>query len=331
MKRTKNKATSARMPQARAMSIASALVAGDTSPAIQFLAENSARASVNGTWENAVNKLLKLAAALASGEPIESSPFSVFAKGGNIKLPFAAFSSLPIIDCAGYGACGEWCYSLTAWRYANAWARQAANSMLLRHESGRTFIAREFAKIGTRWSSKRKPISERKAGGILKLSENKPKITLRLYVDGDFHSKESLKWWMELIATRGEVSVYGYSKSWVEFLALHLDGYAWPENYTLNLSGGSRHEGTHMLALMERLPVTRGEFIAVPIPATHIRNKAYQSKRNSGHAEYARDVRAAAGKRVFVCPGRCGDCLPDGSHACGNYRMLGVTIAIGVH
>ena len=287
------------------MAIASALVAGDTSPAIQFLAENPVRAAVNGTWENAVNKLLKLSDSLASGAPIVTSAFSVFAKAGNIKLPFAAFSSLPIIDCAGYGACGEWCYSLTAWRYANAWARQTANSMLLRHETGRTFIAGEFAKLKTK--------------------------TLRLYVDGDFHSKESLKWWMDLIATRGDVSVYGYSKSWVEFLALHLEGYAWPENYTLNLSGGSRHEGTHMLALMQRLPVTRGEFIAVPIAATHIRNKAYQSKRNAGHAEYARDVRAAAGKRVFVCPGRCGDCLPDGSHACGNYRMRGVTIAIGVH
>ena len=294
-----------RMPQARAMSIAAALVAGDSAPAIQFLAENPARASVNGTWENSVNKLIKLAGSLASGEPLTASPFSVFAKAGNVKLPFAAFSSLPIVDCAGYGACGEWCYSLTAWRYANAWARQTANSMLLRSEAGRVFIAGEFAKLKTK--------------------------TLRLYVDGDFHSKEGLKWWMDLIATRGDVSVYGYSKSWVEFLALQLEGYAWPENYTLNLSGGSRHEGTHMLALMQRLPVTRGEFIAVPIPATHIRNKAYQSKRNAGHAEYARDVRLSAGKRVFVCPGRCGDCLPDGSHACGSARMRGVTIAIGVH
>lgn len=304
MKRT-NKSTSARMPQARAMSIAAALVAGDTSPAIAFLSENPARAAINGTWENAVNKLIKLADSLASGAPITASPFSVFAKGGNIKLPFAAFSSLPIIDCAGYGACGDWCYSLTAWRYANAWARQTANSMLLRHETGRTFIAAEFSRLKAK--------------------------TLRLYVDGDFHSKESLRYWMDLIGTRGDIACYGYSKSWVEFLALKLDGYDWPGNYTLNLSGGSRHEGTHMLALMKMLPITRGEFVAVPIPATHIRNKAYQSKRNAGHAEYARDVRAAAGKRVFVCPGRCGDCLPDGSHACGNYRMRGVTIAIGVH
>jgi hypothetical protein len=296
---------SARMPQARAMSIAAALVAGDTTSARTFIAENPARASINGTWENALGKLITLADKLASGDPITASAFSVFAVGGNVKLPFAAFSSLPIIDCAGYGACGKWCYSLTAWRYANAWARQAANSMLLRSEAGRAFIAAEFAKLKT--------------------------PTLRLYVDGDFHSKESLKYWMDLIGSRPEVAVYGYSKSWVEFLALHLEGYAWPSNYILNLSGGSRHEGTNMAALMAKLPVTRGEFIAVPIDAKHVRNAAYQSKRNEGHAEYARDVRAAAGKRVFVCPGRCGDCLPDGAHACGSSRMRGVTIAIGVH
>lgn len=294
-----------RMPQSRAMSLAAALVAGDTTAARAFIAENPAAVFRNGTWENAIAKLADLADLLASGEPVTRSAFSVFAAGGNVKLPFAAFSSLPIIDCAGYGACGKWCYSLTAWRYANAWGRQAANSMLLRHEAGRAFIAAEFAKLKA--------------------------PTLRLYVDGDFHSKESLRWWMDLIGSRPDIAVYGYSKSWVEFLALHLDGYGWPSNYILNLSGGSRHEGTNMAALMSRLPITRGEFIAVPIASKHVRNKAYQSKRNAGHADYAQDVRAAAGKRVFVCPGRCGDCLPDGSHACGSDRLRGVTIAIGVH
>ena len=302
MKTTTNPA---RMPQARAMSIAAALVAGDAAPAIAFLAENPTNALRNGTWENVVSKLITLCDSLASGEPLTKSAFAVFKADGNSKLPFAAFSSLPIIDCAGYGACGQWCYSLTAWRHANAWGRQAANSMLLRHEAGRAFIAREFACIDS--------------------------PTLRLYVDGDFHSKESLRWWLDLIKTRPELAVYGYSKSWVEFLALDLDGYHWPANYILNLSGGSRHEGTQMAALMARLPITRGEFIAVPIAAKHIRNKAYQSKRNDGHADYARDVRAAAGRRVFVCAGKCGDCLPDGSHACGSDRMRGVTIAIGVH
>jgi hypothetical protein len=34
---------------------------------------------------------------------------------------------------------------------------------------------------------------------------------------------------------------------------------------------------------------------------------------------------------VFVCAGKCGDCLPDGTHACGSDRFRGVTIAIGVH
>jgi len=75
----------------------------------------------------------------------------------------------------------------------------------------------------------------------------------------------------------------------------------------------------------------RGEFIAVPVERHHMRIGAYQSKRHEGHAAYAKNVRESAGKRVFVCPGKCGDCLTDGSHACGSSRMNGVTIAIGVH
>ena len=177
--------------------------------------------------------------------------------------------------------------------------------MLLRSEAGRDLIAKEFARIKS--------------------------DTLRLYVDGDFYDKSNLKFWMDLIKTRPSLAVYGYSKSWVEFLALNLDGYQWPTNYILNLSGGSRHEGTAMRDLMMSLPITRGEFIAVPVAAHHIRNKSYQSRRNDGFADYAKDVRSASGKRVFVCSGKCGDCLPDGSHACGSDRFRNVTIAIGVH
>ena len=257
------------------------------------------------TWEGVMGKLIRLANQLKDRTTIVQPAFSIFMENGNSKLPFAAFSSMAILDCAGYGECGKWCYSKTAWRNPNAYGRQVANSMLLRSEAGRDLIAKEFARI-------KSPV-------------------LRLYVDGDFYSKENLKWWMDLIKTRPELSVYGYSKSWTEFLALNLDSYEWPDNYILNLSGGSRHEGTMMRDLMMRLPITRGEFIAVPVDSVHLKNKSYQSKRNAGFADYAKDVRASAGKRVFVCSGKCGDCLPDGTHACGSDRFRNVTIAIGVH
>jgi hypothetical protein len=297
--------TKSKVSNSIGLKIAADLINGNTASAREIIAADPSRAMNPATWEGVMAKLVRLADQLASCTTIVRSAFSIFMEDGNSKLPFAAFSSMAILDCAGYGECGKWCYSKTAWRNPNAYGRQVANSMLLRHEAGRDLIAKEFARI-------KSPV-------------------LRLYVDGDFYSKENLKWWMDLIKTRPSLAVYGYSKSWVEFLSLNLDSYDWPTNYILNLSGGSRHDGTMMRDLMMRLPITRGEFIAVPVAAHHIKNKSYQSKRNAGHADYAKDVRSAAGKRVFVCAGKCGDCLPDGTHACGSDRFRGVTIAIGVH
>jgi len=295
----------ARMNQTRCMKIAADLIKGDTDSAALFLAENPTSIDKNGTWENVVAKLCYTAKLITDSRATIVQPvFAVFNEAGNVKLPFAAFSSMAIIDCAGYGECGKWCYSKTAWRHPNAWGRQVANSMLLRSEAGRKLVTEAFHKL-------KSPI-------------------LRLYVDGDFHSRENLQFWMDLIKTRPEIQVYGYSKSWVEFIALKLAGYEWPANYTLNLSSGSRHDDT-LRQIMATLPVTRGEFIAVPVARHHMTSKAYQSKRNDGFAEYSKNVRQSAGKRVFVCAGKCGDCLPDGTHACGSRRFDGVTIAIGVH
>ena len=181
--------------------------------------------------------------------------------------------------------------------------------MLLRSQAGRDLIAREFSRLKTE--------------------------TVRLYVDGDFHSKENLKFWMDLIKTRPDIQVYGYSKSWVEFVALHLSGYAWPDNYLLNLSGGSRFAKQEGLRrAMATLPIVRGEFLAVPVDRHHLKNHSYQSRRNAGFRDYAKQVRANAGQRVFVCSGDCGDCLTiagKNQHACGSDRMRGVAIAIGTH
>jgi hypothetical protein len=178
--------------------------------------------------------------------------------------------------------------------------------MLLRYGTGRLFIADEFKRI---------------KGDVL-----------RLYVDGDFHSVGNLRFWMDLIKTRPDIKVYGYSKSWAEFITLHLQQYEFPSNYMLNLSGGSKWDYMPaMRSIMESLPVTRGTFAAYQVDRKHMTSKAYQSKRNEGHAAYAADVRKAAGKRVFVCAGRCGDCLPDGTHACGSERFRGIEIAIGIH
>ena len=286
------------------LTIAADLINGNTASAQAIVDANpQGKAS---TWSGVMRKLIALAEALKTGQPLLRSAFSVFIRTGNDKLPFNAFSSMAVLDCGGRGACENWCYSKRAWRNPNAAGRQIANSMLLRTEAGRAFIALEFGKLRGK--------------------------TLRLYVDGDFHSVDNLRYWMELCKTRPELAVYGYSKSWAEFIALKCQRYEFPSNYMLNLSGGSKWENMPaMKALMESLPVTRGDFEAYHVEQHHIKSKAYQSRRNAGFAEYAAAVRKAAGKRIFVCSGKCGDCLPDGSHACGSERFRGVPVGIGVH
>lgn len=237
----------------------------------------------------------------------------VFAKG-NGKLPFFAFSSLAGLDCPQAGAClyaeGKeengvmtgFCYSFKCWRYPSAFFRQLVNSLRLRTESGRNEIVAAWM--------------------------NLPQgATIRLYVDGDFASPEILAFWMRLCNARPDLRVYGYSKSWRLLLDYDKANGIWPKNYLLNLSSGG--SGTdEEKAAVSRLPIARGEFVAVQTLRDH--GNAYQSRRNAGFADYARDVRESSGRRVFVCSGKCGDCTPSG-HACGSEKFRGVPIAIGLH
>ena len=248
--------------------------------------------------------------------------FSVFAPGGNMKLPFYAFSSLPGFDCPGAGAClyGEneftpdnfgkgWCYSFTGWRYPAAFFRQLQNSILLRSKAGRAIVANEFASI----------------------PENR---TVRLYVDGDFANLAILRFWLEACKTRPDLDVYGYSKSWELFLTLDKQGYSFPANYLLNVSSGSRY-GSKVKDKVLQLDCTRGEFVAVPVARKWITSKAYQDKGNDGSKEYRKEVaanlRKAGHEKVFACPGACGNCIARKKHGCGEGRLRGVTIGIGIH
>jgi hypothetical protein len=197
---------------------------------------------------------------------------------------------------------GGFCYSFKAWRYPAAFMRQLVNSIRLRTKAGKDEIVAAWMKL--------------------------PRgVTVRLYVDGDFASPEILAFWMRLCFARPDLQVYGYSKSWALLLAYAESGARFPSNYLLNLSSGGKGTEEEKQAV-SRLPIARGEFIAVNTAKDH--GRAYQSKRNAGFADYARDVRDQAGRRVFVCSGKCGDCTPSG-HACGSEKFRGVPIAIGVH
>ena len=248
------------------------------------------------SWAYHAKRLADWLADEMTGTP----PFSVFARG-NSKLPFFAFSALPLVTCPGMGACAKFCYSLRAWRYPAAFFRQLQNLLLLKQAPNT--IADAFAKL---------PVS----------------ATLRLYVDGDIDSGETLRFWFGLLRERGDIQAYGYSKSWHVFLKYHADHGAasFPTNYRLNLSSGSRY-GDDVAKRMQALPCVRGAFVAVPSPVKQLKN-------GSNWRQYAASVRASAKTlghgRVFVCPGKCGTCTASG-HACGLGSFNGVKIAIGIH
>jgi hypothetical protein len=249
-------------------------------------------------------------------------PHSVFAMNGNVKLPFVAFSTLPIVTCPGAGACAgidapggapdlkkAFCYSLRAWRYPAAFLRQCMNTLLLRF-------------------NRRAVIDAFRA-----LPEN---ITFRLYVDGDFDSAGTAIFWFNLIRQRPDVDAYGYSKSWsiIESVA-HMV----PPNYTLNLSSGGLYDSAGNRERMRGYGFVRGDFIALKIEGDFARGFARYSD-----PEYHRATRAAAAAaglgKVFSCPGDCGGCSGAG-HACGATRPAGgdargafimpLPIVIGIH
>lgn len=224
------------------------------------------------------------------------APFTIFAKG-NSKLPFYAFSNLPLVNCPGAGECAKWCYSLKAWRYPAAFFRQVQNTILVREQS---------AQLTQAW---------------YKLPKNRD---VRLYVDGDFDSIETMDYWFQLLTIRPDLQVYGYSKSWKVFLDYNNSGKPFPKNYVLNMSSGSRYENIGPIrAQMAALPITRGNFVAVP----------------AGKNPTSKTVREVAKEfglnKVFVCPGKCGDCIKaqgKNVHACGSAdRMKDFNIVIGVH
>lgn len=107
-------------------------------------------------WQTAFNKL-------ADAIAFKTPKFSIFALGGNSKLPFVSFSTLPGVTCPGAGDCIDFCYSYRAWRYPSAFARMAQNAYFMRFAPN--VIADAFKAI----------------------ANNRPDgFDFRLYVDGDF-------------------------------------------------------------------------------------------------------------------------------------------------
>jgi len=250
------------------------------------IAQKSAHHS---TWKHNAWKLLEWLK-----DTSQLPPFTIFAKG-NKKLPFWSFSVLPIVTCPGAGICATFCYSLKAWRYPRAFLRQVQNTILILTQS-RHLVDAFYALP--------------------------KKSIMRLYVDGDFDSLDSVTFWFELLKNRPDIQAYGYSKSWFELL-----GYrgALPTNYKLNLSSGHNHN-KRTEKRIKKLSVTRGDFVALPV------EKSVMGK--YGTTEYKASLKRSAVDndidKYFACPGKCEFCAK-GRHACGSEKFNGVSILIGLH
>lgn len=243
-------------------------------------------------WQTNLNKLADV---FASHAP----KFSVFALGGNSKLPFVSFSTLPGVTCPGAGDCINFCYSYRAWRYPAAFARMAQNAYLLRFAPN--VIADAFSLIAA----------------------NRPNgFDFRLYVDGDFSGGGDVAFWMDLLHATPNARAYGYSKSFAALLGYNVIG-TWPTNYQLNISGGHNASQT-MVNYVKGLPITRGEFVAVSI------GKKVKSNDHGTIATNAALRAAFPDTKIFPCPGTCGTCTGKG-HACGMPSLKGITIAIAMH
>jgi hypothetical protein len=200
--------------------------------------------------------------------------WGIVAAKGNKKLPFAAYSELPMATCEGAGSCQSYCYSFKALRYPAAFVRQFLNT--LANVCDQYFaIDAELARTSGDWDSwddimyASQKTNRRWWMTVVKveilaalktdLIKNKAKRSyVRLYVDGDHADHEVLYQWMEVIKeTDGDalrshyaqyaeelkesqgLEWYGYSKAWRLFADLVAVNYDWPDNYSLNLSDGS--------------------------------------------------------------------------------------------
>ncbi len=230
------------------------------------------------------------------GKPLGVS-WGVLSFNGNKKLPFMAYSELPLVTCPGAGACVNWCYSLKAWRYPQAFARQFLNTLAatVDRSLGKDRVWPEYVckALAQQHSAKKR---------------QEKTMFLRLFVDGDFFDESTLVAWMESIkgirkgtdASPYGIEAYGYSKSWHMFIDLAKKGYKFPSNYVVNASSGSRHANNAVMkGAMLRLGVTRGEFKAVE-PSSYFRELADAAKSKGKVLVNMTDAAAKARIQTFV-------------------------------
>ena len=268
------------------------------------------------TWQGYLKRFRNWIAAVSENRnALAYVPFSVFAETGNVKLPFVSFSTLPGFSCPGAGDCLKFCYSYRAWRYPAGFLRQLQNTILLQTLSGRNIIADTFRNLQTTWNDALQDF----------------RLTVRIYVDGDFCSASTFVFWMELLQERShDCDAYGYSKSWVEILQGLAQLEFSPLNYVLNVSSGSLHNDSLKSKILA-LPFTREVFEAVDIDGTDIKKGFARYDQKTYHQRTRAAYKAETGTVPFSCPGDCGSCRASaGIAACADLQFT-IPIVNGVH
>ena len=220
----------------------------------------------------------------------------------NRKEPFPGFASFPVVDCPGAGACVDFCYSLNSTNHPNVYFRLLQNSILMRNKDPRIAHAIKGIPHGS---------------------------TVRLFTDGDYPNLDCLKFFIEIIRDNPQLTFYSYTKSFIYFYQLRRSGVKFPPNYWFNASDGSKFP--QWIEKLKPIPTFRGEFIALPTP-TPIPNRDIDPIAWKRGADQLRSVARDRGLgSVFICPGDCRYCLPNGEIACASPKFKDIPIVIRIH
>lgn len=235
-------------------------------------------------------------------------PFGVF-KSGNNKHKFMNYSTIPIVNCPGAGACatGGFCYSIKALMRPNAALSWLQNQIL--EDNYFYLIKRELDNHLNKNYKKH-----------LKHGLN---IDFRLYNDGDFSSLNNMVLWFNLLKEYPQIKTYGYTKSLHLIKELSNMGYKFPNNYKFNLSSGSKYDYLRNDKAIINNPSYRGNFISFDLNGRKVSTTKRTKQDN-------KTIRKAFKNKVFICPGICNTCTSSG-HACGSDKFKNIDIVIPIH
>tara|TARA_Y100001963_G_scaffold155785_1_gene247819 strand:+ start:154 stop:1056 length:903 start_codon:yes stop_codon:yes gene_type:complete len=263
-------------------------------------------ASSHQSWYTKLNEFKTFYTDHLEGRINESYklPFSIFKKG-NGKLPFINYSTIPVVNCPGADKCKAYCYSLNSMRFPRAVVSWLQNQVLENHY---------FDLIAINFDNFVQSIPK------LRKSNN---IDFRLYNDGDFSSIDIMKKWFTFLKNRPNIKCYGYTKSLNHISSLQLTGYNFPDNYKFNVSLGGKYDSLGDTSLITGCSSYRGKFIS-----HNLENKKVKATTITKHQ--IKTLRKGYDKKIFICPGVCGDCTKIG-HACGSDVFKDIDIVIPIH